>query len=202
MVGVKGQVQARGVARREAIVDAAVEHFAREGYRGIGIARIARDAGVTTGGVLHHFGSKENLLVEVLKRRDSESVDEFEGMWTESVANDFAIWVNIASWNEKRASVAALYTILRVESIDPEHPASAYFQDRTKKVLAGLERTLRGGIDSGELRSDVEVVAKALEIFAFIEGATFVWLERREPGALRAMFEAFFADQLLLMSGD
>ena len=118
MPGVKGQVQARGVERRRAIVEAAIEHFAREGYRGTGIAAIAEAAGVTTGGLLHHFGSKEGLLVEVLRERDRLAIKAFVDLGHDSVENDFDQWAAVATWNEERADLALLYTVLLAESLD------------------------------------------------------------------------------------
>jgi AcrR family transcriptional regulator len=200
MPGVKGQVQARGVERRRAIIDAAIEHFAREGYRGTGIAAIAEQAGVTTGGLLHHFGSKERLLVEVLKRRDQEAVDAFEDMGKESVAADFALWADVASWNEQRASLTALYTVLQAESIDPGHPAHRYFVQRGRVVRELLRATLRTGVARGQLRDDIDTEAKAAEIHAFLDGASLVWLPTGEPGGLRRLVEGYLAGQLALMA--
>jgi AcrR family transcriptional regulator len=199
MPGVKGQMQARGVERRRAIVDAAIEHFAREGYRGTGIAAIAEQAGVTTGGLLHHFGSKEGLLVEVLRRRDQEALAAFEAMGTGSVADDFALWVDVATWNEDRQPLAALHTMLQAESIDEEHPARAYFTERNRAACERLSAMLRRGVESGELRADVDVAAKAAEIQAFVEGAVLLWLHAPERGGLARLFRSYFDDQLTLL---
>lgn len=199
MPGVKGQVQARGVERRRAIVDAAIEHFGREGYRGSAIADIAGQAGVTTGGLLHHFGSKEGLLVEVLRRRDQEAIAAFDGLGSGSAADDFALWVEVAAWNEERANLTALFTILHAESIDPDHPAHEYFQERNRAVTGLVRHTLRTGIERRELRDDIDVAQKAAEIVAFMDGASLVWLQDRRPGALRAAVERYFADQLRLL---
>ncbi|MGH2988232.1 MAG: TetR/AcrR family transcriptional regulator, partial [Solirubrobacterales bacterium] len=68
----KRRPQARGEARREAILDAAVKLFARNGFRGTGILGLAEEVGITHAGVLHHFGSKERLLLAVVDRRDRE----------------------------------------------------------------------------------------------------------------------------------
>lgn len=200
MVGVKGQIQSRGVERRRAIIDAAIEQFAREGYHGTGIASIAKQAGITTGGVLHHFGSKEQLLVEVLKRRDEEALRTFQDWPTGSLQDVFNTWVEVATWNEKRAPLAALYSILHAESIDDAHPAHTYFHQRTKVVIGQFERALRAAIDRGEIRADVDVRSKASEIVAFVEGAILLWLPSRKRGALRARFKAYFDDQLALMA--
>jgi AcrR family transcriptional regulator len=196
MAGVKGQIQARGVERRRAIVAAATEHFAREGYRGTGIAAIAKEAGVTTGGVLHHFGSKEGLLVAVLQQRDREAVAAFESHPADTVADELDRWVAVAAWNEDRAAVAALHTVLLAESIAADHPARAFFVERNRAVVAVLAATLRRGVERGELRSDLDVEAKAAELHALIEGAHLVWLHSGSPTGLADLLRSALDGQL------
>jgi AcrR family transcriptional regulator len=196
--GVKGQVQARGVERRKAIVDAAIAHFAREGYRGTGIAAIAEAAGVTTGGLLHHFGSKEGLLVEVLRERDRQAVRAFADAGA-TVAEYFDRWVDVATWNEDRVDLAMLYTVLHAEALDPEHPAHDYMQERNEQVLALMRGALQRGIDTGELRGDIDVKRKADEIVSFIEGAHVMWMYGQKKRGLTRLVRAYLDDQLLLL---
>src|SRR5437879_12089032 len=61
-------------ASRTQLVRAAIDCFARLGYQGTTIDRIARDAGVTKGAVYYHFRDKEQLLFEAVK----DHVGEFE----------------------------------------------------------------------------------------------------------------------------
>src|SRR3954471_9368047 len=68
---------AKGRARREAIRAAANELFAAQGFRGASLAAIAARVGLSEAGVLHHFPSKEHLLLELLElrhERDGERV--------------------------------------------------------------------------------------------------------------------------------
>ncbi len=50
---------------RTAIVVAARRHFAERGYAPSSLAAIADEAGVTKGGLLHHFPNKDALFLEV-----------------------------------------------------------------------------------------------------------------------------------------
>ncbi|HEU5150451.1 MAG TPA: TetR/AcrR family transcriptional regulator [Iamia sp.] len=199
MAGVKGQVQARGVERRRAIVAAAAEHFAREGYRGVGIGAIAKAAGVTTGGVLHHFGSKEGLLVAVLQQRDREAVAAFEDAPRATVADELDRWVDVAAWNEDRAAVAALHTVLLAESIAEDHPARQWFLARNRRVVEVLAGTLRRGVERGELKADLDVATKAAELHALIEGLHLAWLHSGAETGLAAALRAALDDQLRIM---
>src|ERR1700754_4744594 len=68
---------AKGRERREAILAAANELFAAQGFRGASLSAIAARVGLSEAGVLHHFPSKEHLLLELLDlrhERDAERV--------------------------------------------------------------------------------------------------------------------------------
>src|SRR3954453_10571238 len=65
--------------RRAEILRAAAHTFGSKGYKNGSLAQGADQGGVTPAGVLHHFGSKEQLLVEVLEYRDKEDVRDLEG---------------------------------------------------------------------------------------------------------------------------
>lgn len=54
-------------ATREAILQSAIENFARSGYDGVGLRQIAHEAGVTAMLVNRYFGSKERLFAEVVE---------------------------------------------------------------------------------------------------------------------------------------
>jgi AcrR family transcriptional regulator len=53
------------MTKREAILNAATELFARKGYKGTATSEIAERADVAQGTVFHHFKSKENLLIDI-----------------------------------------------------------------------------------------------------------------------------------------
>jgi AcrR family transcriptional regulator len=53
------------VNKKEAILEAATELFAENGYDGSSTAQIAKRAGVAHGTLFHHFGNKENLLAQI-----------------------------------------------------------------------------------------------------------------------------------------
>src|SRR5215475_4966242 len=60
---------------REDILDAALATFGNRGYNNGSLVEIADQVGMTHAGVLHHFGSKDQLLLAVLAWRDQSSRD-------------------------------------------------------------------------------------------------------------------------------
>ncbi len=65
---------AKGVAKRGEILDAALAVIGRDGYSRATVREIAGAVGLSQNGLLHHFGSKERLFVEVLRHRDELDV--------------------------------------------------------------------------------------------------------------------------------
>ncbi|WP_197511363.1 TetR/AcrR family transcriptional regulator [Tessaracoccus coleopterorum] len=60
--------------RRQAILAAATDVFGSKGYANGTLHDIADQVGMTHAGILHHFGSKDQLLLEVLTYRDQTDV--------------------------------------------------------------------------------------------------------------------------------
>ncbi|MBK4992418.1 TetR/AcrR family transcriptional regulator [Pseudomonas sp. S37] len=71
MIGLREQQKA---ARREAISEAAVALFARQGYQGTTIEQIAKAAGVSAPTVFAYFKSKQEILLETLREADARAV--------------------------------------------------------------------------------------------------------------------------------
>lgn len=63
---------AKGDDRKQRILAVAERLLARNGWRNTSLAQIAKEAGVTPAGLLHHFESKEQLLNAVLDARDAD----------------------------------------------------------------------------------------------------------------------------------
>lgn len=61
-----------GERRREEILSVAAAMFRERGYYGTTVRDVASEVGITSGSIFHHFGSKEEILFQVV----SEGVDE------------------------------------------------------------------------------------------------------------------------------
>jgi DNA-binding transcriptional regulator YbjK len=71
-------VQARGVARRQALLDAAVRLLARSGARAVTHRAVAEEAGTTHGAPRYYFATRDKLLDEALRRIADEQVGAVE----------------------------------------------------------------------------------------------------------------------------
>jgi AcrR family transcriptional regulator len=63
---------------REQILVAATKLLAEKGYASLRVAEVAKEAAVSLGGHLHHFPSKESLVVAVLERLSTQVMRSVE----------------------------------------------------------------------------------------------------------------------------
>ena len=66
-------VPSRREATHERIVEVAARTLRRNGYAGVGVADVMKQAGLTHGGFYAHFESREALLAEAIERAGRES---------------------------------------------------------------------------------------------------------------------------------
>lgn len=62
----------------ERIVENAARMIRKDGYDGVSVADIMKEAGLTHGGFYAHFDSKDALVVEALERATADSVKSIE----------------------------------------------------------------------------------------------------------------------------
>ena len=157
--------------RREQLLDAATTLIAERGYWGLSLQDVADACGITLPGVLHHFGSKDGLLVAVLEHRDRLDTAALVEHLEAGAPPDLAgVCDAIVSRNAGQREIVRLYAVLEVESLAPDHPAHAFFAERQRRTLALLTRWAPAA-RSGD--------ALARHILALMDGLQIQWL--RDP---------------------
>lgn len=174
-------MRARSEERRAEIVRAALEVIAERGYRGASLAAVAERVGLTQQGLLHHFPTKDALLVAVLEERDQ---------WDAVPATRWRIdlLVALVEYNAMRPGIIQTFSALLGESVTEGHPARAYFTERYAQVRAGMAAVLRA--EYGErLPNGLTPERTAPLLVAVMDGLQYQWLLDPEsvdmPGAFR-----------------
>lgn len=171
---------AKGRAKRAEILDSAAAVFGEAGYRGASLREIAARCGISHPGLLHHFSTKEALLLAVLERReeiDSAEIDsaEIDALGVTSVGELRQV-VDLLARNATQPGIVELFCVLAAEATSPEHPAHFYFADRYRAVRDRLARTYRAVQVEGLLRPGVAPEVAARELVALMEGLQVQWL--------------------------
>ncbi len=68
----------KGEARRETIIEAALRLMVESGAQGLTLDAVAKEAGVSKGGLIHHFSTKEALVRGVINGATQELHDRIE----------------------------------------------------------------------------------------------------------------------------
>ena len=162
--------------KRKKILRAAIETFGTKGSANGTLTDIAEQVGMTHAGVLHHFGSKQNLLLEVLEFRDQDDVAHLAGRHIPDGPALFAHLVDTALRNELRPGIVQVYTVLSSEAVTDDHPAKAYFHDRYRVLRLEIDAAFRE-LCAQENVSDPDTIDKAsASILAVMDGLQLQWL--------------------------
>lgn len=162
--------------KRTEILKAAVEIFGNKGSINGTLADVAEQVGMTHAGVLHHFGSKQNLLLEVLTYRDQADVQDLDEKHIPGGPELFLHLVRTAFVNAQRPGIVQAYTVLSAESITDDHPARAYFEDRYTVLRREISEAFQQLCAQEGVTDAATVDAASASILAVMDGLQLQWL--------------------------
>lgn len=162
---------AKGEDRRQRILLSAEHLLSRNGWRNTSLAQIARNAGVSAAGLLHHFSSKEQLLHAVLDARDAD--DDIHADRSGDLIEEIQ---RVAERFTRAPELVGTFTVLLAENVLPEAPLHDRMLHRYRSALEIVADLIRRGMDDGRYRTDLNATCKAAEIIAFINGMEMSWL--------------------------
>ena len=164
---------AKGLAKREEILDAALEVVAREGYRGSSVREIAAASGLSQAGLLHHFVSKDELFTEILRR--SDEVD----MTLIGSTPGLRALEGISLALERNIEVPGLvhlFVSFSAEATAPGHVAKEFFIERSTRLQGYIVDDIRLRQTAGELPTNLNAESAAGSLIAMVAGLQSQWL--------------------------
>lgn len=182
---------AKGRAKRDEILQRALDVIAREGYRGASVKEIADAVGLSQAGLLHYFGSKEELFTEVLRTRDDADTALVAPL---SADDDFrAGYLGIVRHNNEVPGLVHLFARLSVDAADEQHPAHRYFIERGEAIRATFADALAARQSAGTLTARVDATTLARIFHAVADGMQIQWMLDPDvdmAATIDALFEA------------
>lgn len=168
---------AKGTAKREQILQRAIEVFGRFGFHATSMREIAKECGLSQAGLLHHFPTKESLLLALVEEREHNqdiSIHHETLPWTE------AFYERMLQ-NMENEALTRLWANLVGEATDKKHPAHAYFLSRYAKIREDFAQVMA----SDPKVSDFDRMRATL-LIAIWDGLQTQWLlddsfDMREP---------------------
>lgn len=166
---------AKGRAKRREIIDQATAMFGEVGYRGASLREIAARCGISHPGLLHHFPTKESLLLAVLEHRDEVDIAWLDADSADGVTT-LRHLVELVALNASRRGIVELYAVLSAEATSADHPAHVYFQDRYRRALDAATTAYGRAAEQGALRDGVDPDAAGRQLIALMDGMQVQWL--------------------------
>ena len=170
--------------KRDAILKAATEVFARRGYFQSQVADIARAAGVAAGTVYLYFRSKDDLLVSI-----------FERTMTETLAEGALAIAGVTDVRERLRRIARLH----LERMGRDRDLAVVFQVELRQSTKFMERfsstylrdylgvirdTIAEGQAAGVFRSDFTATLAAKALFGALDEMATNWILTRRQYSL------------------
>jgi AcrR family transcriptional regulator len=167
---------------RRRIITAALKVFLQKGYDGAAVNEIARKAGVTKGGLYHHFENKGHLFQEALRfimsGMQEWSMEHFKTCKSSrsllkklltSIGTMKDTFSGIVGDRGAKPRYTFLEILISAARRDPDvRREMGKIYKRTRDNIA---KELSRGQVKGEIGQDVDVRSLAFEINALIEGA-------------------------------
>jgi AcrR family transcriptional regulator len=189
----------RAERTRQRILDAAAHYLAANGWAKTTVEAIAARAGVSKGLVYHRFRGKEEILEAVVERTlaDWDEACRREG-WPESES----VLHGLAAMHRCGLAYARDNPLLRaLFQLDPlvllDMRRSAAVRRSLEQFQQELVAAIRAGVESGELRRDLDV-ERAAEVIRILHLA-FVdqllspgWIDASDQRLIEASLDVLF----------
>lgn len=146
---------------------------------------------MTHAGLLHHFKSKNELLVAVLEQRDQDerdassrsrnvALDDTRGGLAEGLAQ-------LLREHQAAPELMLLWAELTASAARPDHAAHAYFVRRYEHVRAAMGDLLRQRAADGALRDGVDPECAGSLLAAVLDGLQTQWLLDQDLDIIAAL---------------
>jgi AcrR family transcriptional regulator len=143
----------RGASTRDNLIRAAIRLASGQGFDGVSVRSIAREAGVTEGALYKHFSSKDQLWRDVYGVIVGEMIEEKHGILDSGLSTREAIaeWVRLTYAHYDGNRDAFTYVLLL------PHPFAEAMGEEYHAQGRLFERLIRRGQRSGEVDGSMKV---------------------------------------------
>lgn len=182
-----------GLARREAILDAAVDLLAEVGYHGMSLRDVARHVGISHPGVIYHFPSKEALLMSVVQRYETQvgfDLDHLEKLDALPVLDTL---LEVTSRLNENPMIIEVECMMMVEASSEIHPAHDHYMRRSERLLSVLKRVWSRLQQDGKVAATEDPTHLAEIQAAVYNGIMIHWLYDREFDAAEELARYFLS---------
>lgn len=162
---------------KEKIIDKALDYFFSLGYDKTSLNMIAKDLGITKGGLYHHFASKEELfktcLERVLAELDRWFHDNLVGV--SDIRELLKNYIHFPAFFKKglfarKGFLDPNFYRMMFDALDQFDDLKAMVEGAYGEYLKLLSMRLKEGQDTGVIRADIDVELFSIQLTTMVEG--------------------------------
>ncbi|HMK72920.1 MAG TPA: TetR/AcrR family transcriptional regulator [Myxococcaceae bacterium] len=190
----------KGDATRDRILGEALRVASRDGLDGLSIGGLAETLGMSKSGLFGHFGSKEDLQLEVLRsaaRRFEDTVVRPAFRAPRGLPRIRQLFENWIRWaNSADTAYGCLFVAASVELDDRPGAARDFVVEVQKQLLEAIARSVQMAVEAGHFRRDTDGRQFAFELYGLLlvyHQAKRLLREPRAEAIARSGFERLVA---------
>ncbi len=156
------------------VLDTALRMVAESGFDTTTLQGVADGVGRSKAGVLHHFGSLDNLMLELVKHRDGVNRQTFP---TREGA-EFDALLELIAHNATVPGLIGLFSVVSALAATDTTSTDRreYFTQLYERNRAAWTQRIERGQQDGLMRTDLEPTVIATLIIATLDGLQTQWL--------------------------
>jgi AcrR family transcriptional regulator len=152
---------AKGMETRERILDTAFRLAARDGLEGLSLAGLAGELGMSKSGLFAHFGSKEELQLDLLRTASDRFIAKVmqpSFRQPRGLPRLKALCENWRRWaTDPSLPGGCIFVAAAAELDDRDGPVREYVVSQQRELQQALARCVRQAVEAGHLRRDLDV---------------------------------------------
>ena len=161
------------------MIRAAIKLIGRQGYFRTTLAEIGEESGYSQGLVSYRFGSKEGLLKALVDRITNRFWNDQMHPALEGLPGLDALCAMADTYLKelvaRESRLRALY-VLMGEALGPVPEIRQVLAELNDDLRSLAEKSIRRGIDEGQIKPDVEPAIEAATCLALLRGISMQWL--------------------------
>lgn len=177
----------QGQRTRQRILDRAVDVASRHGLDGLTIGGLARDLDLSKSGLFAHFGSKEELQVQVLE----EAIERFRRQVVvpmlqaprgePRIRELFERWL---AWGaDSGMPGGCVLTAAAIEVDDQPGAPREVLAAALTEWIGAIRRVVAGGVEEGDFRADLDAAQVSYDLYAIFLAYHLMDRMIRDPAA-------------------
>ncbi|HTM21042.1 MAG TPA: TetR/AcrR family transcriptional regulator [Kofleriaceae bacterium] len=187
-----GKGEGKGEATRRAILDGAVALASRHGLEGCTIGRLAEETGLSKSGLFAHFGSKENLDVEVVRAARGHFVAEVIAPALKAARGEPRLRALLDRWlTWIQHPGGCIFVALSAELDDQPGSARDALEEAMRDWLDVLASAAGIAVDEGHFRKGTDTRQFAFELYGVMLASHHLIRFHHDPKGLIRTRKAF-----------